>query len=104
MTASPTTRCLIALGSNLGDRLENLRAGRLVAALDVFEHEPLPADSPLRHMDNVMLSPHNTNSSPRHWDIAAYRDSQRALMSALADSGRPWSAADGRLPSATLRV
>jgi hypothetical protein len=29
------------------------------------------------------------SSSPRHWDIAAYRDSQRALMSALADSGRP---------------
>jgi D-3-phosphoglycerate dehydrogenase / 2-oxoglutarate reductase len=38
------------------------------AALDVFEHEPLPADSPLRGMHNVMLSPHNTNSSPRYWE------------------------------------
>jgi D-3-phosphoglycerate dehydrogenase len=38
------------------------------AALDVFEHEPLPVDSPLLKMDNVMLSPHNTNSSPRCWE------------------------------------
>jgi D-3-phosphoglycerate dehydrogenase len=38
------------------------------AALDVFEHEPLPTDSPLMKMDNVMLSPHNTNSSPRCWE------------------------------------
>jgi D-3-phosphoglycerate dehydrogenase len=28
------------------------------AALDVFEEEPLPADSPLRKLDNVYLSPH----------------------------------------------
>ncbi len=28
------------------------------AGLDVFEREPLPADSPLRDFDNVILSPH----------------------------------------------
>ena len=28
------------------------------AGLDVFEQEPLPEDSPLREMDNVILSPH----------------------------------------------
>jgi D-3-phosphoglycerate dehydrogenase len=28
------------------------------AALDVFEHEPLPQQSPLRHLPNVILSPH----------------------------------------------
>lgn len=46
-----------------------LRSGKLGgAALDVFEMEPLPADSPLRKMDNVMLAPHNSNSSPTAWE------------------------------------
>jgi D-3-phosphoglycerate dehydrogenase / 2-oxoglutarate reductase len=38
------------------------------AALDVFESEPLPVDSPLLRMDNVLLSPHNSNSSPLAWE------------------------------------
>lgn len=36
--------------------------------LDVFEYEPLPVDSPLRKMDNVILSSHNSNSSPKYWE------------------------------------
>jgi phosphoglycerate dehydrogenase-like enzyme len=31
------------------------------AALDVFEEEPLPADSPLWGMENVLISPHCTD-------------------------------------------
>ncbi len=49
--------------------VEALQRGHLGgAALDVFEFEPLPADSPLRGMDNVMLAPHNANSSPAAWE------------------------------------
>ena len=46
-----------------------LKAGKIGgAALDLFEIEPLPADSPLKLMDNVMLAPHNANSSPAAWE------------------------------------
>jgi D-3-phosphoglycerate dehydrogenase / 2-oxoglutarate reductase len=38
------------------------------AALDVYEYEPLPKDSPLLLMTNVMLAPHNANSSPAAWE------------------------------------
>lgn len=38
--------------------VKHLATGRIRAALDVFEAEPLPMDSPLRHMDNVLLQPH----------------------------------------------
>ena len=46
-----------------------LQSGRIAgAALDVFEMEPLPAASPLRQLDNVMLAAHNANSSPAAWE------------------------------------
>lgn len=38
------------------------------AALDVYENEPLPRDNPLLQMDNVLLAPHNANSSPAAWE------------------------------------
>jgi phosphoglycerate dehydrogenase-like enzyme len=38
----------------------HLKEGRIAGAgLDVFETEPLPADSPLWSLDNVLLSPHS---------------------------------------------
>ncbi|NLG99318.1 MAG: phosphoglycerate dehydrogenase [Chloroflexi bacterium] len=51
------------------DLVEALESGQIAgAALDVFEFEPLPASSPLCKMDNVMLAPHNANSSPSAWE------------------------------------
>jgi D-3-phosphoglycerate dehydrogenase len=63
--------------------VEALRAGRLAgAALDVFETEPLPLDSPLRGFDNVLLAPHNANSSPAAW-VRVHRNTLRNLFLGL---------------------
>jgi len=46
----------------------NLKNGKVgYAGLDVFEMEPLPADSWLRNSDRAVLLSHNTNSSPAAW-------------------------------------
>ena len=38
--------------------LERLRTGKLIAGLDVYGEEPLPAQHPLRSLPNVVLAPH----------------------------------------------
>jgi len=41
------------------DLIEALNSGKIAfAGLDVFEEEPLPSDSPLWTMDNVLITPH----------------------------------------------
>jgi len=50
-----TARAALLDGAAL---IHHLRSGRLAAALDVFEDEPLPLDSELRQLPNVVLSPH----------------------------------------------
>jgi D-3-phosphoglycerate dehydrogenase len=48
-----------------------LRRGRIAgAALDVFRQEPLPADSPLRRLDNLTLTPHLAGSTLEAWHNA----------------------------------
>lgn len=45
--------------------VDALRSGRLGgAALDVFDMQPLPADSPLRGLPHVLLSPHLAGITP----------------------------------------
>jgi D-3-phosphoglycerate dehydrogenase len=47
------------------DLLHALQAGRIAGAgLDVFESEPLPADSPFYSLRNVVLTPHSAGITP----------------------------------------
>lgn len=53
-----------------------LATGRIRGVLDVYDQEPLPADDPLRDMDNVFLTPH----------VAGFTiESRLRLVEAIAD-------------------
>ncbi|MBD3274138.1 MAG: D-2-hydroxyacid dehydrogenase, partial [Candidatus Marinimicrobia bacterium] len=52
--------------------IEALRAHNIAgAALDVFEEEPLPQESPLFDLDNVLLSPHISGNFPEYINWAS---------------------------------
>jgi D-2-hydroxyacid dehydrogenase (NADP+) len=61
------------------------------AGLDVFETEPLPADSPLWRLENAILTPHNAGMNPSY--------DERATV-ILLDNLRDYVA--GRTPSRNL--
>ena len=52
--------------------VEELKAGRIRAALDVTDPEPLPSDHPLWHAPNTLITPHVGGNVPR-WQGRAYR-------------------------------
>ncbi|MDP1535302.1 MAG: NAD(P)-dependent oxidoreductase, partial [Rubrivivax sp.] len=66
------------------DLIAALQSGRLGGAyLDVFEHEPLPAASPLWNLDNVIVTPHSAGHSDGN---------ERQVAALFIDNLRRWCA------------
>jgi D-3-phosphoglycerate dehydrogenase len=64
--------------------IDALRANHLAgAALDTYMQEPLPADSPLRSMENVVLSPH-VSAQTREAMAAMGLTAAEAILDVLA--------------------
>ena len=60
-----------------------LRGGRLAGAgVDATEVEPLPQDSPLWDLDNLVLSPHASALTPRMYEgrRQAFRENMRRFL------------------------
>ncbi|SOD70896.1 phosphoglycerate dehydrogenase-like enzyme [Jatrophihabitans sp. GAS493] len=61
-----------------------LSSGRISAALDVVDPEPLPPEHPLWGMPNVLITPH-VGGGTAHWSERAYRLAREQLRRFLAD-------------------
>lgn len=71
---------------------EALRSNRLLGAgLDVFENEPILKDSPLRSLQNVVMSPHSGGSTVDNNGTQAKRAIENILK---VSRGQPVSPAD----------
>jgi phosphoglycerate dehydrogenase-like enzyme len=65
--------CFINVGRgksvNEKDLIDILKCNpNMTAALDVFDTEPLPLNSPLWDMKNVLITPHIANLTKNYWD------------------------------------
>jgi phosphoglycerate dehydrogenase-like enzyme len=76
-----TSRAGLVDQSALMDALRNKRIGG--AGLDVFTTEPLPADDPVRKLDNVVLTPHLGYVS---------EDNFRAFYTNVLEAVKAWAA------------
>ena len=57
-----------------------LQSGQIAGAgLDVFEQEPLPADSPLTSMENVVLTPHSASYSDYAFQLLSRRVAESVI-------------------------
>lgn len=73
--AMPKTAYFINVGRgpvvNQNELIAALKIGEIAGAgLDVFEQEPLPSDSPLYKMDNVIITPHVAGSFSGYYQRA----------------------------------
>jgi phosphoglycerate dehydrogenase-like enzyme len=88
----PTARFLnVGRGQTVDEAalVDALQEGRIAgAALDVFEREPLPDDSPLWSMPSVIVSPHISG------DAAGW---ERAVVARFADNARRWASGEALL-------
>jgi len=84
------------------DLVDALQRGLIAGAgLDVFEEEPLPVDSPLWNMDNVVITPHCAADAPDHndKDFVMFLENARAYSrgeapTTIIHASRGYSASD----------
>ena len=76
--------------------LAELKTGRISAALDVYDTEPLPANHPLLQTPNTVLTPHVGISTDANYAVY-YRDAAENVLAWLA--GAPIRVVDGKRPT-----
>jgi phosphoglycerate dehydrogenase-like enzyme len=76
--------------------LDELHTGRLRAALDVCEPEPIPADHPLWDAPNLLITPHVGGDTHGHADRASRIAADQ--VAALARGERPENLVVGDIP------
>jgi len=69
--------------------IRELETGRFYAAIDVTDQEPPAADNKLRHLDNVLLTPHIGGPTPaqRIWMVNEAVDNLKAFFQGRAVRG-----------------